>query len=158
MSGQWETARHCHMALYMLATKIRQTEDNLEETSHPHAYALRDREARSLEFSEVRRQKRFSGSPTGGHQRETQSPGRTSETSPNPTSQATQSAFDPTSRLSHLPEEPTLGGMPAELDFSNMDPSQLPGSSNFDLNMVDLLQGANFDSLFDVIGQQYPSF
>ncbi|GAB1192118.1 hypothetical protein APSETT444_001302 [Aspergillus pseudonomiae] len=29
---------------------------------------------------------------------------------------------------------------------------------DFDLNMVDLLQGANFDNLFDMFGQQYPSF
>lgn len=146
------------MALYLLAMKIRQTEDNLEETSHPHAYALKDREARSLELSEVHRQKRLASSHTDGLQRETQSPGRTSERSPNPASQETQSTFDPASRLYHLPEEPTLGGMSSELDFSNMDPSQPPGNSNFDLNMVDLLQGANFDSLFDVIGQQYPSF
>ena len=29
---------------------------------------------------------------------------------------------------------------------------------DFDLNMADLLQGANFDNLVDMFGQQYPSF
>lgn len=34
------------------------------------------------------------------------------------------------------------------------------GMGNFDLNMVDLLHGssADFDSLFDMFGQQFPSF
>lgn len=44
------------------------------------------------------------------------------------------------------------------LDFQTTEPSHIHAGSNFDLNMVDLLQGANFDSLFDIIGQQYPSF
>ena len=29
---------------------------------------------------------------------------------------------------------------------------------DFDLSMADLLQGANFDNLVDMFGQQYPSF
>lgn len=29
---------------------------------------------------------------------------------------------------------------------------------DLDLDMVDLLQGGNFDNLLDMFGQQYPSF
>lgn len=45
-----------------------------------------------------------------------------------------------------------------ELGFQDIETTHLTGGSTFDLNMVDLLQGANFDSLFDMIGQQYPNF
>ena len=45
----------------------------------------------------------------------------------------------------------------SELNFQNVDSGQFAGSS-FDLNMIDLLQGADFNSLFDIVGQQYPSF
>lgn len=44
------------------------------------------------------------------------------------------------------------------LDFQCMDSNYLVGGSSFDLNMVDLFGGSNFDSLLDMIGQQYPSF
>jgi hypothetical protein len=39
-----------------------------------------------------------------------------------------------------------------------METNYLAGGSSFDLNMVDLFGGSNFDSLLDVIGQQYPNF
>lgn len=45
-----------------------------------------------------------------------------------------------------------------DLGFQSGDAGYLAGGSSFDLNMVDLLDGADFDSLFDLIGQQYPSF
>lgn len=45
----------------------------------------------------------------------------------------------------------------SDLNFQNADSGQFAGSS-FDLNMVDLFQGADFNSLFDIVGQQYPSF
>lgn len=44
-----------------------------------------------------------------------------------------------------------------DLNFPDMT-SHFVNGPNFDLNMVDLLQEANFDSLFDMVGQQYPSF
>lgn len=49
-------------------------------------------------------------------------------------------------------------------DGTSSTPGQGPGPGlsgvgNFDLNMVDLFQApANFDSFFDLFGQQYPSF
>ncbi|KAJ5654502.1 transcriptional regulator family: Fungal Specific TF [Penicillium lividum] len=45
-----------------------------------------------------------------------------------------------------------------DIGFQSEDAGYLAGGSSFDLNMVDLLDGADFDSLFDLIGQQYPSF
>lgn len=44
------------------------------------------------------------------------------------------------------------------MDLQDTNPAHLEGISNFDLNMVDLIEGANFDTLFDMIGQQFPSF
>lgn len=44
------------------------------------------------------------------------------------------------------------------LDFQNMETDHLAGGSSFDLNMVDLFGGSDFDSLLDMMGQQYPSF
>ncbi|CAL5870305.1 uncharacterized protein PFLUO_LOCUS4540 [Penicillium psychrofluorescens] len=41
-----------------------------------------------------------------------------------------------------------------EMHFPSFASDNVTGESNFDLNMVDLLDGANFDSLFDLIGQQ----
>jgi hypothetical protein len=45
-----------------------------------------------------------------------------------------------------------------QMDFQDIHPTNFEGISNFDLNMVDLFEGANFDSLFDMLGQQFPSF
>jgi hypothetical protein len=63
-------------------------------------------------------------------------------------------------QLPNMNEHAPLDGTPSSLqmDFQSTDPAHFEGISNFDLNMVDLIQGANFDTLFDLIGQQYPSF
>jgi hypothetical protein len=45
-----------------------------------------------------------------------------------------------------------------QMNFQDIHPTYLEGISNFDLNMVDLIEGANIDSLFDMVGQQFPSF
>lgn len=55
-------------------------------------------------------------------------------------------------------ENRTDSSLTEDLNFQRTDTDYPAGGSNFDLNMVDLLEGANFDSLFDLIGQQYPSF
>jgi hypothetical protein len=44
------------------------------------------------------------------------------------------------------------------LEFQNMDTNYLASGSTFDLNMGDLFGGSDFDSLLDMIGQQYPGF
>lgn len=52
-----------------------------------------------------------------------------------------------------------LADTQSSLDLSFPDiASHFASGPNFDLNMVDLLQEANFDSLFDMVGQQYPGF
>jgi hypothetical protein len=45
-----------------------------------------------------------------------------------------------------------------QMTFQDTHPTGFEGISNFDLNMVDLIEGANLDSLFDMVGQQFPSF
>lgn len=61
---------------------------------------------------------------------------------------------------SQMNERGILADTPSSLqmDLQDTNPAQLEGISNFDLNMVDLIEGANFDTLFDMIGQQFPSF
>ncbi|KAJ5106450.1 hypothetical protein N7456_003125 [Penicillium angulare] len=140
MSSQWETAKQCHQALLLLSSKVRRDQHNM---SNPHAYALRtpDREAASSEQDELREQNKYY------------------QTNASP-----YDAFVPEPRpeINPMParynEGNTHSTVTEELDFQSAEAGYLAGGSSFDLNMVDLLDGANFDSLFDLIGQQYPSF
>lgn len=183
MSAQWETARHCQIALSVFAAKIRQAQSDPNKEANAHSYALRRRgEAETLDPSEQREQKRArlnsypggsqnnphgaSADDTGmqGHASQPDESHPTMMTGPRDTTamgvqtglESGQRPFQP----ANFGGEPSLADTPSSLalDFHQTDASQLFGGSNFDLNMVDLLQGANFDSLFDIIGQQYPSF
>jgi hypothetical protein len=182
MSVQWETARHCQLALSVLAAKIRQVQSHPDAAAKAHSYTLRRRgEAEALDPAERREQKRAKlnrrssepHSPRGASSDDAL--GRRNASQPdvsypavmagfgNNTSMGLQAGQDSAQRHSQPVNpngEPTLADMPSSLalDFQQTEASQLQGGPNFDLNMVDLLQGANFDSLFDIIGQQYPSF
>lgn len=157
MSGQWETARHCHMALSLLSTKVGQGEVDTDRLSHSHSYAMntpRDVSTVSFDHSRMGRKRRLPESDVDTPRY----PEPQSLSSPPETSRPSQPEFDATPRTSQCPvPEETSPGEPY-LEMDSLDPNQLHGGSNFDLNMVDLLQGANFDSLFDMVGQQYPSF
>ncbi|KAJ5403468.1 hypothetical protein N7509_003339 [Penicillium cosmopolitanum] len=182
MSVQWETARHCQLALSVLAAKIRQVQNDPDAAARAHSYTLRRRgEAEPLDPAEQREQKRAKlnrrssepHSPRGtlsddalvrrhASQSDVSYPpaiagfGNHTVMGLQPGLDSVQRHFQPV----NLNGEPTLADTPSSLalDFQQTDASQLQNGPNFDLNMVDLLQGANFDSLFDIIGQQYPSF
>jgi hypothetical protein len=56
------------------------------------------------------------------------------------------------------PPTQTLLDAPDSRFFSLPDESATTAMMDLDLDMVDLLQGGNFDNLLDMFGQQYPSF
>jgi hypothetical protein len=186
MSVQWETAKHCFMALSLLLTKIKHRENDADEREDPHPYAIRylERSPNSFEESNERGQRKRKNSDRLESD-DTQSNMNSSTPVPGPTTRETerlhpalaaspQTDFprDGPSKSQPLSAQPAQSRdmNPAEIGLSVETPSSLemhfpsfandnvPGESNFDLNMVDLLDGANFDSLFDLIGQQYPSF
>ncbi|KAJ5929080.1 hypothetical protein N7454_006928 [Penicillium verhagenii] len=153
MSSQWETARQCHRALSLLSTKIKQMGETQQNAVNPHAYAMRTpgRNASSInsidnrELQGVQREEIMISTggqdTTAGHAILTPEP--RPEINPMP------------SRYNQLGDDPVLAG---DLGFQSENAGYLAGGSSFDLNMVDLLDGADFESLFDLIGQQYPSF
>lgn len=168
MSPQWQTAKHCHMALSLMSAKIKQMERH-PNGPNPHAYTMRHPgETYSMDPIEMRRQDLMNDQNDGPQ-------GRFHPIAEEPQRQADASLED-----SHLHDSrPGLDAAPlgpfqsnnfngeslladnatqsSELNFQNVDSGQFAGSS-FDLNMIDLLQGADFNSLFDIVGQQYPSF
>ncbi|KAJ5085936.1 hypothetical protein N7532_010707 [Penicillium argentinense] len=183
MSTQWETARHCEIALSLLAAKIREAENEPDAAAKAHAYAImRREEGEPLNPSEQREQRRAqlnnrSAESRTNSQKTPFEANSTQRRAPQTEGPYTEMAgvslnanFLGTGTVHETVQRPyqsiglgmDLGpaGAPSSLalDFQQTDSSQLAGGSSFDLNMVDLLQGANFDSLFDMIGQQYPSF
>ncbi|KAJ5678784.1 hypothetical protein N7462_007028 [Penicillium macrosclerotiorum] len=181
MSTQWETARQCHMALSFLSNKIKQMENESDRTSKSHAYALGygELDTESINIPQLRGNKErwFRIPPDNyGVDKEPDSanpPLAEPSELPHasgfvtlPNSEAYESRPDSnqihmrSSSMSNLNGEAVLGETPvsAEMEFQSADADYLAGGSSFDLNMVDLLQGANFDSLFDMVGQRYPSF
>lgn len=167
MSAQWETAKHCHMSLSVLAAKIKQTPGGAD--SHSQVYATRGSPTlgESLHVREERRRKLSGQSPVPenhpnlseganfenrGHQ--------LNESNIDHTWRGEDSTWDQSAQVLNGSEYGTLAETPYSLHmtFQDTNASQFEGVSNFDLNMVDLIQGANFDSLFDLTGQQYPSF
>lgn len=153
MSEQWETASHCNQALFLLSKKIQRIE-KVPDTSKSFAYAMStpDRDVGPIDPVEIRERQRtsylsrsdsyandMSNSLGSGYVGSTSQDQALNVTrGPPPTDNTTPSSLD--------------------FDFQNGNFNHPTGGSNFDLNMVDLLHGANFDSLFDMIGQQYPSF
>lgn len=165
MSAQWETARHCHMTLSMLSTKIKQMEDDQDSAMSSHSYALRNMERTkdSLGPSNLHEQ---ASMRSGGQYRS-----RTEQTYATVAESLQTSSYDRGG--TGIPPAPVISGHPTNfhgdtlateipssqiLEFQNMDTNYLAGGSSFDLNMGDLFGGSNFDSILDMIGQQYPGF
>ncbi|KAJ5157142.1 uncharacterized protein N7482_008242 [Penicillium canariense] len=165
MSTQWETARHCCMTLSVLSAKIKQMEINPDAAATSHAYALRnmERENDFLDTSDLNVQ-----SKRKSHSHSTIPADRPrpimAETIENSGYGHRGPGFDPVSvRSQHstnFNEEPLPAETPPSqtLDFQDTTPNYSTLGPSFDLNMVDLLGGADFDSLLDIVGQRYPSF
>lgn len=165
MSSQWETAIHCHNTLSLLSTKIKQMQDDPNSAMTSHSYALRNVERTNdlLGSSNVHEQ--------ASRKSESQSRARSEPHYPTiPESLQRSSndhggpAVEPVPVISGHPPNLNADASPTEispaqiLEFQNIDTNYLAGGSTFDLNMGDLFGGSNFDSLLDMIGQQYSSF
>ncbi|CAI7621695.1 unnamed protein product [Penicillium glandicola] len=170
MSSQWETAKHCHMSLSVLAAKIQQSERSSDPTANSQAYVTRCSEGNPtvVESMTAHEENRRRLSRLSHLQDE---PGLSAEPSDLGLQSSARGKYmhrghDPTlvpsvsMHPSQMQEQGILADTPSSLqmDLQDMDPTHLEGISNFDLNMVDLIEGANFDTLFDMIGQQFPSF
>lgn len=163
MSPQWETARHCHMTLSLLSTKITDTENDTESVTSSHSYALRnmERAKTGLQSSNLHDQKRWLSESQANPRNELsynsegiQVPGQGRA---GDRTGAAPVASEYSTRLNPDASESELSSSQAVM-FQNMGTDYLTGGSGFDLNMVDLFGGSNFDSLLDMMGQQYPSF
>ncbi|KAJ5601747.1 hypothetical protein N7510_011281 [Penicillium lagena] len=181
MSVQWETAKHCFMALSLLLTKIKERESDADEREYPHPYAIRylERPPTSFDRSDERgqRKRKNSDDTQSNTNPSTQVPGssgreterlhpalaasrQTDFSRDRPSKSQSLSAESAQSRDMNSATASLSAETPLSLEmrFPSLANDNVTGESNFDLNMVDLLDGANFDSLFDLIGQQYPSF
>lgn len=166
MSPQWEAAKHCQMALSLLSAKIKQM-DRRPHKPNPHAYTQRHPgEIHSMDSTELRHKDLSMAQIDDSQarinpiteQHNDQTDGPLADTHPH----GTRPGLDLLGPLlpGNFNGELLLAEdeMPSsELNFQNAVSSQFGGSS-FDLNMADLLQGADFNSLFNNVGQQYPSF
>ncbi|KAI9931774.1 hypothetical protein ASPWEDRAFT_169385 [Aspergillus wentii DTO 134E9] len=162
MSAQWEPARHCHKALTLLSSNIRQpTNDTTTET--PQSPSTQNHNA-----ARPRKRKLNANEPLNPH---------------DPFAVIPDTHIPPNTNNHEVPLDTTILPTPTNLEpiistYANTQQTSPSNSqdlenrlfldggfsgstmtpANLDLNMVDLLQGANFDTLFDMFGQQYPSF
>ncbi|KAJ5964205.1 uncharacterized protein N7479_004081 [Penicillium vulpinum] len=170
MSSKWETAKHCQISLSVLAAKIQQSESSSDPTANSQAYVTRGSEGSpTLVQSLTTREENLQRLSRLSHLQE--QPALSAEPSDirrwkNTWEESMRRGHDPTlvppvsMQLSQMNEQEILDDIPSSLqmDLQGTGSARFEGISNFDLNMVDLIEGANFDTLFDIIGQQFPNF
>ncbi|KAF7597079.1 hypothetical protein BBP40_010553 [Aspergillus hancockii] len=173
MSSQWETAKNCHRALTLLSQNIQHSSTPTPfRPSEPiearckqgddddNDYVDRDtRKKRRLNSHTTMRTSRLgsSGLEATGDDETSDQTLNVPNVSSGADIRSSNNTLEPLqnnnrSRLLMSPD--TVQSTEDRLFF----PEGSHTVMDFDLNMVDLLQGANFDNLFDMFGQQYPSF
>lgn len=185
MSAQWETAKHCHSALSLLSTNIRQsshtnhTPGTRIRIPHSHDSASRDEHTTNATRNKKRRldpsthpvdpapvstttQSRDNNNLETKPQHQHQDPISPPTLAPEP-----ETYQNPTLPDLHLDYDLTLydndynHNLPTIPDISSNPPSigVGVGVGNFDLNMVGLLQDGD-DGVFDfeLFGSRFPSF
>ncbi|KAL3461444.1 hypothetical protein BJX64DRAFT_277776 [Aspergillus heterothallicus] len=186
MSTQWEPAKHCHRALSLLLRAISRFDTNpvavTESTSNPNTGPVMPRPtadttpatrssrtesnlcntniapSRSLGSSEIE------SSPVGTlrKKRKVDVSLSSSLTHPaGPSGSGFTSGDDVVSQTRAGENLYDGGGDGSDLaasGFSSQQGLNWDQSLELDMNMVDLLQEGNFDSLMDLFGQQYPTF
>lgn len=182
MSAQWETAKHCHSALSLLFSNIQQSAQESEGYQGP---SHRAEEEPATSANKKRRLDNNPAYPNGEQEpmhpplipdpdpeeRQEQPPINPDAQVSQPNQYITDSYDDPAAIP--VADNATANNILSEADnnrfffFSDetsSSPGQAPGPGlsgvgNFDLNMVDLFQApATSGSLFDLFGQQFPSF
>ncbi|KAL6234021.1 hypothetical protein BDW75DRAFT_241494 [Aspergillus navahoensis] len=155
MAGRWEPARHCHRALKVLLRAVsggssaaasnayvdmRSSNDTAGTTGHgaqfhPLTSSASEDVSQSVSATNSRKRRKVELSSA-----ETQLPESTAD-------QETSAESGPTGG-NELDTPSEIGGQDVYWGYS----------MGLDINMVDLLQEGNFDSLMDLFGQQYPTF
>ncbi|KAL4945716.1 hypothetical protein BDV06DRAFT_230164 [Aspergillus oleicola] len=151
MSTQWEPAKHCHRALTLLLRAVSRgdaapsianvtaTTGTAEEST---SAAGADPNASSIQTTTQKGKKRkFDSTTAASGQERLEYPANGADTL------AESSAYAGYSVPSSTNE---MGGQQGDTEWGT--------SLDLDMNMVDLLQEGNFDSLMDLFGQQYPTF
>ena len=181
MSTQWETARHCHSALSVLSSNIRQAMDTPSTEPSPADNTSNRNNNRNDEAPTRSKRRRLSlsqpsneesqqalsssaAAAAGGGGAQAQAQAQQPMYSNTPDTQNTTSASaTATTAYLYFPE-----AQQAPLPSQPSSP-KLPGAGNFDLNMGDLLTGdaaagldagggTGLDSFLDLFGGQFPGF
>ncbi|KAE8399953.1 fungal-specific transcription factor [Aspergillus pseudonomiae] len=177
MSPQWETAKNCHRALTLLSRNIQHssTVPSLHRPSDPLLSRTRPeddndpetRKKRRLHSHPVTRNSRLGSASFATTHNGTEHPSDKDDNTNDPGLGVSNISYSNEIQVSDNPPGLVQGGNRLLLSPTTVQSPEdrlfFPeGGSHsmmdFDLNMVDLLQGANFDNLFDMFGQQYPSF
>ncbi|KAL4810795.1 fungal-specific transcription factor domain-containing protein [Aspergillus unguis] len=148
MARQWEPAKHCHRALMVLLRAVSRDDTTVAETgtsavtstytnSKPQASTVGREDSSSHSPISTRKKRKLDASATTNRDSQTIAGASTSldydaESIPQP--------------------QPATGSWDNSLSFNS------DAEFGLDMNMVDLLQEGNFDSLMDLFGQQYPTF
>lgn len=186
---QWETARHCHSALSLLSTNIRQSAQHTSTSAIKDSHTTfeyddheNENESENKEENTTANKKRKPNPnpttfPTANHEIQPaliESSNFQDYENPAPPPPPPGPIQEPTINPPHDPIADTNPAYSQEMDnnhhllffpdgsrrSTDMGMGMGMGMGNFDLSMVDMLHGssADFDSLFDMFGQQFPSF
>ncbi|PYI04976.1 fungal-specific transcription factor [Aspergillus sclerotiicarbonarius CBS 121057] len=143
MSTQWETAKHCYRALSLLSR-------NMHETNTSEPSPNKRRKVDHPSSSRPRNSQDPITTTTTDHPPTTHTgpniPGEGGEEGEEEQTRKKREHGANTTNTSYHDNTTTSGQIP---DLNDTD---------FDFNIVDLLQGSNFDDLTDMFGQQYPTF
>lgn len=170
MSTQWEPAKHCHRALTLLLRAV----SRRQETTNPGATATTTAITAATTTTTTAGANQSTSLLGIGEEASTS----TSQSQAGPSSSTRKkrkldnnyASAEQDSAENQGVDIPGLAGNTAGnnglgvsgLSGSIVVPGQEDGdwdqSLDLDMNMVDLLQEGNFDSLMDLFGQQYPTF
>lgn len=168
MSAQWEPAKHCHRALTLLLRAVSRRQETT--TTNPGATATTTAITAATTTTASANQ---STSLLGIGE---EAPASQSQAGPSSSTRKKRKLDNNYASAEQDSDEnqgvdiPGLAGNTAGnnglgvsgLSGSIVVPGQEDGdwdqSLDLDMNMVDLLQEGNFDSLMDLFGQQYPTF
>ncbi|RHZ59391.1 transcription factor domain-containing protein [Aspergillus thermomutatus] len=164
MSTQWDTAKHCHRALSLLAENIRHSFTSAQQPRISASNSNLDSSSREEPFSPSsianKRRKIASYDPSVPLPSTESMAGQDPLTAPESGNvqlelNTTTPNGTETDYLGLTDLRQVQDARPFPLNDSSATATAL---MDLDLNTVDLLQGANFDYLLDMFGQQYPSF
>ncbi|KAL5339361.1 fungal-specific transcription factor domain-containing protein [Aspergillus crustosus] len=157
MSAQWEPAKHCHRALSLLLRAVSRLDgagSTIMATNTTSSNPNPSEESSSLS---ARKKRRVANNPSTSSYLHTHTDISGLESTV---------TLEDMETIGRRPEG-SLSGIGTNAHGSSRDGTENASvtqdqewdhSLDLDMNMVDLLQEGNFDSLMDLFGQQYPTF